>query len=196
MGSLVRIVLAGGDPTKRAALGDVLGKVGCVAIGGARYGKQVVSLVRKLAPDLVIIDVDNVSGLPTAIKQITEARLAPVLLLSEFNLSKIEVWAKSFGVFGYVAKPIDERAVFPAIQVALRRWQEIKSLENELSELKDTLAARKLLDKAKGILMKAHNLSEAESYRRIQKYAMTRRTTIKRVAEAIIRAAEGRNANV
>ena len=89
-------------------------------------------------------------------------------------------------------KPVKESNLFPAMEIALSRWQEMQGLEQELDKLKDSLELRKTVDRAKGILMAAHKLSEQEAYRRIQRYAMTKRLTIKEVAEAIVRAAGGR----
>ena len=88
----------------------------------------------------------------------------------------------------YLVKPIREESISPAIEIALSRWQEMKELEQELEETKDSLELRKTLDRAKGILMDAHNISESEAYRRIQRYSMMKRKTIKEVAEAIVRA--------
>ena len=88
-----------------------------------------------------------------------------------------------------MVKPIKPSNLFPAIEIALSRFNEIKQLESELDDIKNSLEMRKLLDRAKGILMEAYNLSESEAYRRIQKYSMAKRKTIKEVAQSTIRAA-------
>ena len=95
-------------------------------------------------------------------------------------------------MLGYLVKPVQETNLFPAIEIAMSRWREMQGLEQELAGLRDSLAMRKTLDRAKGILMAAHHLSEPEAYRRIQQYAMMKRLTVKEVAEAIVKAAGGK----
>ena len=92
-------------------------------------------------------------------------------------------------MLAYLVKPVKEENLFPAIEIALSRFQEFMSLENELEGLKNSLEARKLLDRAKGVLMDAHGLTESEAYRRIQQYSMAKRKSIKEVAQAIVAAA-------
>ena len=100
--------------------------------------------------------------------------------------------AKDSGVLGSLVKPVQETKLFPAIEIAMSRWREMQGLEQELAGLRDSLAMRKTLDRAKGILMAAHHLSEPEAYRRIQQYAMMKRLTVKEVSEAIVKAAGGK----
>ena len=144
-------------------------------------------------PDLVIMDIKmpDMDGI-TAARKISEAKLAPVLLLTAFSQPEIVEQAKDSGVLGYLVKPVKESNLFPAMEIALSRWQEMQGLEQELDKLKDSLELRKTVDRAKGILMAAHKLSEDEAYRRIQRYAMAKRVTIKAVAEAIVKAAGGK----
>ena len=125
----------------------------------------------------------------TAAKMITEEKIAPVLLLTAFSQSDMVKRATDAGVLAYLVKPVQESNLFPAMEVAISRYQEMQQLEDELFKVKDTLAMRKTLDRAKGILMDAHGLTESEAFRRIQQYSMAKRKTIKEVAEAIIRAA-------
>ena len=128
----------------------------------------------------------------TAAKIITSERLAPVLLLTAYSQKEIVEQAKDAGVFAYLVKPVREVDLFPAIEIALSRHQEFMRLEKELEEVKTSLANRKLLDRAKGILMDTYNLSEKEAYRRIQQYSMNKRMSIAEVAQAIIAAAKRR----
>ena len=128
----------------------------------------------------------------TAARKIADEKLAPVLLLTAFSQSDIVEKAKDSGVLGYWVKPVKESRLLPAMEIALSRWEEIQGMEEELGKLKDSLETRKTVDRAKGILMAAHRLSEQEAYRRIQRYAMTKRLSIKEVAEAIVRAAGGK----
>ena len=96
-------------------------------------------------------------------------------------------------MLGYLVKPVQEAQLFPAMEIARSRWQEMQDMEAELAGLRDTLEARKTLDLAKGILMAMHHLSEPEAYRRIQQYAMMKRKTLKEIAEAVVKAAGGKN---
>ena len=114
------------------------------------------------------------------------------MLLTAFSKPEIVEQAKDSGVLGYLVKPVQESNLFPAIEIALSRWQEMQGLEAELDKLKDSLETRKIVDRAKGIIMAAHKLGEQEAYRRIQRYAMTKRISIKDVAEAIVKAAGGK----
>ena len=128
----------------------------------------------------------------TVDKKISEEKIAPVLLLTAFSQPEIVEQAKDSGVLGYLVKPVQESNLFPAIEIALSRWQEMQGLEAELDKLKDSLETRKIVARAKGIIMAAHKLGEQEAYRRIQRYAMTKRISIKDVAEAIVKAAGGK----
>lgn len=125
----------------------------------------------------------------TAAKIIDDEKIAPVILLTAFSQSEIVERAKDSGVLAYLVKPVQESNLFPAMEIALSRWQEMQDLEDQLFKVKDSLENRKILDRAKGILMDAYNITESEAFRRIQKYSMSKRKTIKEVAEAIIRQA-------
>ena len=123
----------------------------------------------------------------TAAKIIADEKIAPVLLLTAFSQPEIVERAKKSGVLAYLVKPVRESNLFPAMEIALSRFEEMHELEEELDKVKDSLEMRKTLDRAKGILMDAYNLNESEAYRRIQQYSMVKRKSIKEVAEAIIR---------
>ena len=109
--------------------------------------------------------------------------------MTAFSQSEIVEKAKDSGVLGYLVKPIKEESLFPAMEIALSRFREFTDLEKELEDIKVSLETRKVLDRAKGILMEAYQLSEAEAYRKIQQYSMAKRRSIKAIAEAIIRSA-------
>ena len=125
----------------------------------------------------------------TAAKIIADEKLAPVILLTAFSQKNIVEKAKHAGVLAYLVKPIRQDSLFPAIEIAMSRFAEIQQLEHDLNNVKNSLQMRKTLDRAKGILMDAYNISESEAYRRIQKYSMAKRKSIQEVDEAIIRAA-------
>lgn len=186
----LKIVIADNESVIRMDVCEMLEEAGHEVVGEAVNGIKAVELARKLKPDLCILDIKmpEMDGI-TAAKLITEEKIAPVLLLTAFSQSDMVKRATDAGVLAYLVKPVQESNLFPAMEVAISRYQEMQQLEDELFKVKDTLAMRKTLDRAKGILMDAHGLTESEAFRRIQQYSMAKRKTIKEVAEAIIRAA-------
>jgi response regulator NasT len=189
----LRLVIADNESIIRLDLREMLEDAGHEVVGEAINGRKAVELTRMHKPDLVIMDIKmpEMDGI-TAARKISAEKLAPVLLLTAFSQSDIVEKAKDSGVLGYLVKPVKESNLFPAMEIALSRWEEMQGMEEELGKLKDSLETRKTVDRAKGILMAAHRLSEQEAYRRIQRYAMTKRLSIKEVAEAIVRAAGGK----
>ncbi len=186
----LRIVIADNESIIRMDLKEMLEEAGHTVVGEAVNGQKAVELAKKYRPDLVIMDVKmpNMDGI-TAAKLISTDKLAPVLLLTAFSQKEIVEKAKESGVLAYLVKPVKEANLFPAIEIALSRFGEMKELEKELEDLKHSLETRKILDRAKGILMDAHHLNESEAFRRIQQYSMAKRISIREVAEAIIHAA-------
>lgn len=185
-----RIVIADNESIIRMDLRELLEEAGHQVVGEGANGKKAVELARKLKPDLIILDIKmpEMDGI-TAAKIIDDEKIAPVILLTAFSQSEIVERAKDSGVLAYLVKPVQESNLFPAMEIALSRWQEMQDLEDQLFKIKDSLENRKILDRAKGILMDAYNITESEAFRRIQKYSMSKRKTIKEVAEAIIRQA-------
>lgn len=186
----LKIVIADNESVIRMDVREMLEEAGHEVVGEAVSGKKAVELARRLKPDLCILDIKmpEMDGIAAA-RIITDEKIAPVLLLTAFSQSDMVKRATDAGVLAYLVKPVQENNLFPAIEVAISRYQEMHELENELFKVKDTLAMRKTLDRAKGILMDAHGLTESEAFKRIQQYSMAKRKTIKEVAEAIIRAA-------
>lgn len=186
----LRIVIADNESIIRMDLKEILEEAGHTVVAEASDGVRAVDLVRQYRPDLVIMDIKmpEMDGI-TAAKIISNEKLAPVLLLTAFSQKEIVEKAKDSGVLAYLVKPVKEVNLFPAIEIALSRFQEFSELEQELENVKQSLEARKILDRAKGILMDAYNLSETEAYRRIQQYSMSKRKSIKTVAESIVEAA-------
>lgn len=189
----LRLVVADNESIIRLDLREMLEDAGHEVVGEAINGRKAVELTRMHRPDLVIMDIKmpELDGI-TAARKISEEKIAPVLLLTAFSQPEIVEKAKDSGVLGYLVKPVQESNLFPAIEIALSRWEEMQGMEEELGKLKDSLETRKTVDRAKGILMAAHRLTEQEAYRRMQQYAMTKRLSIKEVAEAIVRAAGGK----
>ncbi|MDY4696946.1 response regulator [Selenomonas sp. WCA-380-WT-3B 3/] len=189
----LRLVIADNESIIRMDLREMLEEAGHEIVGEAIDGRKAIELTRMHRPDLVIMDIKmpEMDGI-TASRKIAEEKLAPVLLLTAFSQPEIVEKAKDSGVLGYLVKPVRESNLFPAMEIALSRWEEMKGMEQELDRLKDSLETRKIADRAKGILMAAHKLSEQEAYRRMQRYAMMKRLSMKEVAEAIVRAAGGK----
>ena len=186
----LRIVIADNESIIRMDLKELLEEAGHTVVAEAADGIKAVELARKHQPDLVIMDIKmpEMDGI-TAAKTISNERLAPVLLLTAYSQKEIVEKAKDSGVLAYLVKPVKEANLFPAMEIALSRFQEFTDLEKELEDIKNSLETRKILDRAKGILMDAYQLSETEAYRRIQQYSMNKRKSIREVAESIISAA-------
>ena len=189
----LRVVIADNESLIRLDLREMLEEAGHEVVGEAVNGRKAVELTRQHRPDLVLMDIKmpEMDGIVAA-KKISTAKLAPVILLTAFSQSDIVAKAKDSGVLGYLVKPVQESQLFPAIEIALSRWQEMQGLEDELEKLKDSLETRKIVDRAKGIIMAAHKLGEQEAYRRMQQYAMQKRVPLKDVAQSIIKAAGGK----
>ena len=183
----LRIVIADNESIIRMDLKEILEEAGHEVVGEATDGLKAIELTRKFKPDLVIMDIKmpEMDGI-TAAKAISSEKIAPVLLLTAYSQKEIVDRAKDSGVLAYLVKPVKESNLFPAIEIAISRFREIAQLEHELDDVKHSLEMRKLLDRAKGILMDAYGINESEAYRRIQQYSMAKRKTIKEVAQAII----------
>ena len=189
----LRIVIADNESLIRLDIREMLEDAGHEVVGEAVNGRRAVELTRQHRPDLVLMDIKMPEmDAITAAGKIYADKIAPVSLLTAFSQPDIVEKAKDSGVMGYLVKPVQESQLFPAIEIALSRWQEMQGMEDELAKLKDSLETRKLVDRAKGIIMAAHKLGEQEAYRRMQQYAMQKRVAIKEVAQSIIRAAGGK----
>ena len=189
----LRIVVSDNESIIRMDLRELLEEAGHHVVGEAANGVKAVELTRKYRPDLVIMDIKmpEMDGIAAA-KIIANEKIAPVLLLTAFSQKEIVDKAKDSGVLAYLVKPVKEVNLFPAMEIAISRFREFAELERELEDVKNSLETRKLLDRAKGILMATHQLGESEAYRRIQQYSMAKRKSIREVAEAIINAADKR----
>lgn len=187
----LRILLADDEALIRLDLREMLTEARHEIVGEAANGQEAVQLAQELHPDIVIMDVKMpvMDGL-TAAQQITEAEIAPVLLLTAYSQQDIVARATEAGVIAYLVKPVREQQLFPAVEVAVSRFRAWQELGRELDELKESLATRKLVDRAKGILMTAHKMTEQEAYRKMQQFSMAKRISLKKLAEEIIAADE------
>jgi two-component system, response regulator PdtaR len=183
----MRVLIAEDEALIRLDLREMLEEEGFDVVGEAADGEQAVALARQLNPDLVICDVKmpKMDGIAAA-AQITEARIAPVVMLTAFSQRDLIERARDAGAMAYLVKPFQKRDLLPAIEMATSRFAEIRALESEVTGLRERLEARKLIERAKGALMTKHALSEPEAFRWIQRAAMDNRTSMRAVAELVL----------
>jgi len=180
-----RILVAEDETLIRMDLVEMLTEAGYEVIAQATNGEEAISLAIENKPDLAILDVQMpvLDGISAAEKIIS---IAPVLMLTAFSQRDLVDRARDAGVMAYVVKPFTISDLVPAIEIAISRHTQMRSLADEVADLHDRLETRKTIDRAKGILMKALNLTEPEAFSWIQRAAMDRRITMKEVAEAVI----------
>lgn len=182
-----RVIIADDESLIRMDLREMLTNLGYLVVGEAGDGRSAVNLARELRPDIIIMDIrmPDMDGIEAA-RILTQEQVAPVLLLSAYSQQDLVQRARQAGVAGYLVKPFRESDLTPAIEVVLARYSEFRTLERELNDVQDALETRKLVDRAKGILMDTQGLNESDAFRRIQKMSMNNRKSMRSVAEAII----------
>ena len=182
-----RVLLAEDEALIRLDLKEMLQEEGYDVVGEAGDGETAVKLAEQLRPDLIILDVKmpGMDGI-TAAERIAANRIAPVVILTAFSQRDLVERARDAGAMAYLVKPFQKRDLLPAIEMAVSRHAEIVSLESEVSTLGERLEARKIVERAKGVLQAEHGLSEPEAFRWIQRTSMNRRSTMRSVAEAVI----------
>ncbi len=188
----VRIVLADDEAIIRMDLKEMLTSLGYVVVGEAGDGRSAVNLARELRPDLVIMDIQmpDLDGIDAA-QELSADLIAPVLLLTAYSQQELIQRARNApAVVGYLVKPYRESDLAPAIEVALARYREFRSIQGELHDIHESLETRKVVERAKGLLMDTQGLKEAEAFRKIQKLSMNARKSMREVAEAILLANE------
>ncbi|TQM83762.1 response regulator receiver and ANTAR domain protein [Saccharothrix saharensis] len=182
-----RVLVAEDEALIRLDLVEMLREEGYEVAGQAADGDEAVTLATELRPDLVIMDVKmpKVDGIEAA-SVIAGKRIAPVVILTAFSQRDLVERARDAGAMAYLVKPFAKRDLVPAIELAMSRFAELQALENEVAGLTERLETRKVVERAKGLLMTKQGLSEPEAFRWVQRTAMDRRTTMKAVAEAVI----------
>ncbi|MGI6367147.1 MAG: ANTAR domain-containing response regulator [Anaerolineae bacterium] len=182
-----RIVIADDSSVFAMDLREMLQNLGYLVVGEAGDGKSAVNLARELRPDVVLMDIrmPDMNGIDAA-KILTEERVAPVVLLTAYSDRDLIQEARAAGVVGYLVKPVQEANLAPAIEIAMARFSEFRELEKDVDNLEEQLETRKLVDRAKGILMDTQGLTESAAFRRIQKMSMNTRKSMKEIAQAII----------
>lgn len=182
-----RVLIAEDEALIRLDLKEMLEEEGYQVVGEADNGEEAITLAETLRPDLVVLDVKmpKVDGI-TAAQHIAGERLAPVIMLTAFSQRELVERAREAGAMAYLVKPFQKKDLLPAIEVAVSRFAEIVQLEKEVAGLQDRLEARKIIERAKGLLIADREISEADAFRWIQRTAMDRRTTMRAVAEEIV----------
>ena len=182
-----RVLIAEDEALIRLDLREMLIEEGYEVVGEAGDGESAVRLAEDLKPDLCIFDIKMpiMDGLAAA-EKIAETRIAPVVILTAFSQRDLVDRARAAGAMAYLVKPFQKSDLVPAIEIALSRFAELQALEQEVANLTDRLETRKLVERAKGLLMQTQGLSEPEAFKWIQRTAMDRRTTMKAVADVVL----------
>jgi response regulator NasT len=180
-----RILVAEDEAIIRLDLVEMLTEAGYIVVAQATNGVEAIALAKEHQPDLAILDVKmpELDGISAA-EQIID--IAPVLMLTAFSQRELVERARDAGAMAYVVKPFSISDLVPAIEIAISRHQQMKSLSEEVADLHERLETRKVIDRAKGILMAALNLTEPQAFSWIQRAAMDRRISMKEVAQAVI----------
>lgn len=182
-----RLVIADDEALIRMNLRETLVGLGYLIVGEAGDGVSAINLARELRPDLVVMDIKmpKLDGIQAA-KVLTEEKIAPVLLLTAHSDKELVERARDAGVVGYIVKPFRDAELMPAIEVARARFEEFLTMEQQVDDLKEALETRKVIERAKGVLMDSQNLKEAEAFRKIQQLSMNTRKSMREVAAAIM----------
>jgi response regulator NasT len=186
-GPVRRVVVAEDEAVIRLDIVEMLREVGYDVVGEAADGESAIRLAEELRPDLVVMDIKMpvLDGISAA-ERIAKARIAPVVLLTAFSQKELVERARDAGAMAYVVKPFSSNDLLPALEIALSRHAEITALESEISDLTDRFETRKLVERAKGLLISSMGLTEPEAFRWIQKTSMDRRLTMREVAETVL----------
>jgi response regulator NasT len=183
----VRVVVAEDEAIIRLDLKEMLEEEGYEVVGETGRGDEAVELVRRLDPDIAILDIKmpGMDGIAAA-REIAAERRAAVLVLTAFSQRELVTQAAGAGAIGYLVKPFQKSDLVPAIEVALARFAQVRALEGEVQSLEEQLETRKVVDRAKGLLMDRHGMSENEAFTFIQRTAMSQRVRMKAVAQQVV----------
>jgi two-component system, response regulator PdtaR len=182
-----RVLIAEDEALIRLDLAEMLREEGYEVVGEAGDGQEAVELAEQHQPDLVIMDVKmpRRDGIDAA-AEIASKRIAPIVVLTAFSQRDLVERARDAGAMAYLVKPFSINDLIPAIELAVSRFGEITALEHEVATLSDRLETRKLVERAKGLLQANQGMTEPEAFKWIQRAAMDRRTTMRRVAEVVL----------
>jgi response regulator NasT len=185
----LRVLVADDESLRVMSLKGQLESIGHRVIAEAANGKEAVSLAHELKPDLAILDIKmpEMDGIEAA-KEITQERPIPIILLTAFSEKELAERAAEANVSSYLMKPVSEHDLLPAIALAVSRYKEFQALHREVDDLREALETRKLVERAKGILMRRLNLTEEEAFRRMQRRSQNENKKLGDIANAIITA--------
>ena len=191
MAQQLRLVIADDESLIRMNLKETLVGLGYLVVGEAGDGVSVVNLARELRPDLVIMDIKmpKLDGIQAA-KVLTEDKIAPVLLLTAYSDRDLVDRAREAGVVNYIVKPFRDAELLPAIEIAMARYAEFQEMDKKIGDLTEVLETRKLVERAKGVLMDTQGLKEQEAFRKIQQLSMNTRKSMREIAQAILLTAQ------
>jgi response regulator NasT len=191
MAQQLRLVIADDESLIRMNLKETLVGLGYLVVGEAGDGVSVVNLACELRPDLVIMDIKmpKLDGIQAA-KVLTEDKIAPVLLLTAYSDRELVDRAREAGVVNYIVKPFRDAELLPAIEIAMARYAEFQEIDKKIGDLQETLETRKLVERAKGVLMDTQGLKEQEAFRKIQQLSMNTRKSMREIAQAILLTAQ------
>jgi response regulator NasT len=183
----MRILVAEDETIIRLDLVELLRRAGMDVVGEAHDGEEAISLARELQPDLAIMDVKmpKLDGIEAA-RRIINERPIPIVMLTAYGQEELVARAAEAGVFGYLVKPFRESDLLPAIHTARARHEELAALREEAESLAEALAARKAIERAKGLLMEKEGLSEADAFARLRKASQVSGRPLKVVADAVV----------
>lgn len=183
-----KIVIADDEPITRMDLCEILRAASYEVVGEAFDGFDAVEVCRKYKPDLVLMDIKMplLDGLKAAKIIMNEELAISVVLLTAYSSTEFIEQANDAGVMGYLVKPIDEKNLLPTIEVAISKGKEINRIKSGMVKAMENLESRKLIEKAKGVLMKKYDISEEEAYSRIRRLSMDKRCAMSKIADAII----------
>ncbi len=183
-----KIVIADDEMIICMDLKEILEEAGHEVIGMAADGAEALKLVKEKKPDVAILDIQmpEIDGLQVA-KLIAHDHIAPVVLLTAFGEEETIEKAKKSDVFGYVVKPAEERTLLPAIEIAVSQFQTKNEIVNKVKNMERELAARKVIERAKGLLITNYGLTEEIAYKKMQQISMKRGKPIEIIAEKIVK---------
>jgi response regulator NasT len=183
-----KILIAEDESVIALNLRDMLERAGYEVVGEAATGKQAVEMTQKLNPDVILMDIKmpEMDGL-TAAKEINKTQQRLIIMLTAYYDQEFLERAKQVGVFGYLVKPVAEQDIVPAIVTALARYEKERTTQQAVMKLEQTLADRKLVERAKGVIMQQWRISEAEAYRRLQKESQDKRIPMAELARTILK---------
>ncbi|WP_213950646.1 ANTAR domain-containing response regulator [Tepidanaerobacter syntrophicus] len=188
----MRVLVVDDEPIIRMDLVEILLDKNCTVVAEASDGKTAVNLARSIIPDVVLMDIKmpgDIDGMQAA-KILIEEEICPVVLLTAYHHTELIEASTAIGVFGYLVKPIKEDELYPALRVAVSKWEGMQKLKEENVDLKNKLEKRKIIEKAKGVLMDKYDMKEKDAYRKIQKMSMEKRTDMIEIAKSIILSSE------